>query len=547
MTEPAASRFASLQAELLRDYFAEYPTHATWLGVHDHDHRLADYSPEALARRVATLRAYQERLAAIPAGELSPDDQVDWEILSVLLADLLQELTLEQPQATRPDTYVDDALSGCYLLVAREFAPAPARARSLLGRLEAVPRVLAEARANLGDPSPLAVQVALEIARGGEGFFTGMVPAFAREVPELEAPLIRAARSAAAALAEFAGYLEQELLPRARGDFALGRERFDWKLKHLYRLPYDSAELRERGEELIRQTLAQLEALARQIDPLSTWQEIIAREKQRHPAAGELLSTYQRTVAAARQFILDRGLVDLPPGEQLQVAETPPFMRPTLAYAAYLAPGPFERLQEGIFLVTPVDPAAPAAEQAERLEGHNYPSIKLTALHEAYPGHHLQLTWANQHPSRVRRLVLNTLFAEGWTLYCEQLMDEEGWLESPVEKLFRLKDQLWRACRVALDAGLHTQGMPVDEAIRTLVEVAHLEPAAARTEVTGYYCLQPTVPMSYLIGKEELLRLKADYQAQAGSQFSLRQFHQDILRHGSIPWAYIRRLLGLPE
>lgn len=535
--------FSALADDLIAAHFRRHPVAATLAGVHAHDADLGEHSSEHYAEEARSLAAYRRRLAAIAPENLSRDAGVDWHLLAGMLDDALQAYEWERPHEQRPDVYTGEIFDGVYALVARGFAPAPERAENLLRRLEQVPRVLAQARANLQRPAAVHVRVTLEEVSGGLGLFTEMVPAFAAQVPARTGALTAAAARAAGALTEFGRWLEADLMPRATGDFALGRERFDWKLKHLYKLPYDAETLQQRGYELVAETQAAMARLAAQIEPGSHWRDLVARGKQRHPATGELLEVYRQTVAGARRFVVEHDLVALPPGDDLRVIETPPFLRPALAYAAYWPPGPFDARQDGLFLVTPVDTAAPAAEQAEQLSGHNWPSLKLTVLHEAYPGHHVQISWANQHPSRVRKLSYSSLFGEGWTLWCEQLMDEAGWLATPEEKLFRLKDQLWRACRVVLDAGLHVRGMGVEAAIAYLAETAAIESVSARTEVIGYYCRQPTVPMSYLIGKEELLRLMAEYRAHRGIAFSLRQFHTDLLAHGSIPFHYLRELL----
>jgi uncharacterized protein (DUF885 family) len=168
--------------------------------------------------------------------------------------------------------------------------------------------------------------------------------------------------------------------------------------------------------------------------------------------------------------------------------------------------------------------------------------MDIVALHEAYPGHHLQLVHANGHPSRLRRFFTNNVFCEGWALDCEQLMRDLGFIGSPIGHLMQLRDQLWRACRVVIDAGLHTRGMTVEEAVRWLVEEARLEEPNAISEVKRY-TTSPTQPMSYLIGKREVLRLRDEYRGRVGDGFTLRAFHDALLSHGTIPPALVRQEL----
>jgi uncharacterized protein (DUF885 family) len=250
-------------------------------------------------------------------------------------------------------------------------------------------------------------------------------------------------------------------------------------------------------------------------------------------------------MAAIRQYVIDHEIVTIPAGETLRIVETPPYLRPIIPYAAYMPPGMLEEKQEGHFLVTPVDPDAPAEEQEQKLKGHYWAKLPITALHEAYPGHHLQLVWANRRETIPRRLgsLMATLFIEGWAFYCEELLEQMGYIAAPVQRLGRLNDQLWRAARIVLDVSLHTRGMKVEEAIDLLVKECGLEPANAQAEVRRY-TQSPTQPQSYLMGKLAILDIVRDYQ-RAHPGASLRAQHDAILGCGSLPPRLIRKQLGL--
>lgn len=228
----------------------------------------------------------------------------------------------------------------------------------------------------------------------------------------------------------------------------------------------------------------------------------------------------------------------MPTGETLEVVDTPAFLRPTIPYAAYMAPGAFEQQQQGLYYVTPIAQGASDRERREQLLGHNTFGMLLTNVHEGYPGHHLQLVVANRAPSLVRRLHDSTVFCEGWALYCEQLVLDEGLDSDPRMRLFQLKDQLWRACRIVIDAKLHTGDMAFDEAVDMLVNVAKLERVNAIGEVRRY-TQTPTQPMSYLVGKQQILDLRQRERQRLGSRFDLRDFHDRLLAQGSLPVALI--------
>ncbi|RME38710.1 MAG: DUF885 domain-containing protein, partial [Thermoflexia bacterium] len=361
----------------------------------------------------------------------------------------------------------------------------------------------------------------------------------------LQAPLQEAGQAAAQAIQEFAAYLENDVIPNARGNFAAGRDLFDEILRDEHMVDYNADRLLEIGWEQFHLTRRQMEEVARQIDPNRSVRDLIEEAKNNHPTVEGLLDAYREAMAAVRQYVIDHEIATIPEGEVLRVIETPPYLRPVIPYAAYMPPGILEEKQEGLFLVTPVDPNAPPEVQEQTLKGHNWAKIPITALHEAYPGHHLQLVWSNRQPTIPRRLgiMLATLFIEGWAFYCEELMEQLGYIAEPIQRLGRLADQLWRAARIILDVSLHTRGMSVEEAVDFLVRECQLEPANALAEVRRYTA-SPTQPQSYLMGKLAILDLVADYR-RARPDASLREIHDAILGCGSFPPRLMRqRLLG---
>jgi uncharacterized protein (DUF885 family) len=310
-------------------------------------------------------------------------------------------------------------------------------------------------------------------------------------------------------------------------------------------LDLNAEDLDRIGREAIVQTREEMDAVAATMAPGASWPELVERGKAEHVGAPERVRpAYEAAMERARQFVIYHELVSMPVEESLEIIDTPEYWRPLMPYAAYMPAAPFEPVQKGFFFVTPVDTTAPPEQQAKQLQGHNRFHMEVVALHEAYPGHHLQLLHANAHPSRLRRFFANNVFAEGWALYCEQLMRELGFNEGGMGHLMQLRDQLWRACRVVVDAGLHAGGMTVAEAVRLLVEEARLEEPNAVAEVKRY-TMTPTQPMSYLIGKREILQLRDLYRARMRDRFTLRGFHDALLSHGTIPPAFVRReMLG---
>ncbi len=546
----AAEAMAALAEAILEDRWRTSPTTATLEGVHAYDRQLDEVSAEALADAAARQRDFLRRLAEIDPKALPPDARLDHAVLVGQLEAAVSSFEQIRAWEKDPSFYAGIALYGIFPLAMRTFAPVEVRAEAAAARLAQVPRLLAQARTNLSAApadraSPrLFTEVAIQVVQGGQAFFAEAVPQLAERLGSqgLQADLLKANADAMAAFAEFLEWLRHKHLPRSTGRFAIGREAFDLKLRTEHGLPYDADQLSAIGLEAIDQAERSLEALARTIDPSRSWVEQVETLKNVHPTPERLLDAYRTEMDRARAFVIEHRLATLPPGEQLEVIETPVFERPLIPYAALMSPAPFDEEQKSFFYVTPVDPTLPEAERRERLRGHAACSIPVTALHEAYPGHHLQLTRANRIASRVRRVYSTPVFVEGWALYCEEMMYEAGFYPEPQVRLFQLKDLLWRACRVVVDVGLHCEGMTPEAAVDLLVTKAHLERPNAETEVRRY-CATPTQPMSYLIGRREILALRDAYRAWAGSRFTLGDFHDALLGYGSIPIGLIREAL----
>ena len=239
----------------------------------------------------------------------------------------------------------------------------------------------------------------------------------------------------------------------------------------------------------------------------------------------------------ARAFVIDHGIASMPAAERLRIVETPEYLRRVMPFAAYFPAAKFEPVRDGIYIVTPsVD------GEARAMREHNWGSIYNTSIHEAYPGHHQQMSAALDNPSTVRLLVDAPEFVEGWAMYCEQMMREEGFDAAPERLFVMYTDAIWRATRIILDIRLHRGEIGIEEAIDFMVEHTGFERANAEAEVQRY-TQTPTYPLSYLLGKVMLLRLRADEQRRLGDKFSLRTFHDALLAGGNIPISFHRRAL----
>jgi uncharacterized protein (DUF885 family) len=239
----------------------------------------------------------------------------------------------------------------------------------------------------------------------------------------------------------------------------------------------------------------------------------------------------------SRQHLIDDRIVTVPPDERIEVVPTPDYLRNVVPFAAYFSPPKFDPNPKGIYIVTPS-----VGDDPNAMREHNRSSISNTSIHEAYPGHHLQLSVANHHPSLTRILTDAPEFVEGWGMYSEQLMREQGFDDTPNFRAALYTDAIWRACRIILDVRMHRGELTVDEATDFLVGHTRFEVANARAEVNRY-TYTPTYQLSYLLGKVLLLQLRADEQNRLGPKFDLRAFHDTLLNNGSLPISFHRRLL----
>ena len=536
-----AGSFAGRMRAFVGERYALDPTAATIAGLHDHDDRLADLRAEGFAARDAHSDRALAEFGALDADGLAPPERSD---LALILAELRGERALRDFARWRrqPSLYSDAIIRGAYYALLRAGDDPDPRLLALAERLEQAPAALEAAIANLEGAltPPVYVVVAGETATAGATFVRAVLPSLAPEGSAGKRALTGAGKRAGDALDRYAAWLRDDLMRRARGSFAIGRDAFDALLRDKELLGHDAVSLKRWGEELYRETEGRLVAAARVLGD-SDWRASVARLREDHPAEDELVATYRHEMERSREATIAAGIVTLPDGESLVVEAMPDFARPTLPYAAYVQPAPFATERIGRFWVTLPDPAEPAAIRRERLTGHPRKGIPVIACHEGYPGHHVQLSIAANATSPARKAFRSNVLIEGWGLYVEELMTELGHLDDPETRLLRLKDLLWRAARVIVDVGLCTGEMSFEQAVAFLVEGPKLERPNAVAECRRY-TLNPLQPSAYALGRAAILDLR-ERATRAG--LDRRGFHDHLLAVGSLPPALAAAELGL--
>lgn len=538
MTLPASdadARFERSVDRWFRDRMRLEPDVATWVGVHEHDGRMPDASRDAIEERVAFWRAAISEMDRFSADDLTPSHVLDRDLLVHEARLALHDLTERRTWAGRSNAASDigDAL---FPLFSRDFAPFPERLERITERLEGAPRLLNDAKARITDPVGLWIEIDLESGESLPSFLDVIVAAARSErCPEpLLARLNAAVTATRRALEDHDNWLRTEVLPRATAEWRAGPEQFE-EIVRLRELTADGDAILAVGEQILADEKGARAATCQEIDPTLSAEEVADLVKNDHPATfGDALEEYRRTMAAARRFVIDHDLATMPADDSLVVIETPSYLRHLMPFAAYYDPPRFDPRPTGTYVVTP--PATP-----EMMREHSYAAISNTSVHEAYPGHHLQLASARTNPSLVRVLSTAAEFTEGWAFYCERVMKEQGFDDTPKHRYIQHTDAIWRATRIVLDVKLHRGEIGFDEAVDFLSAQTGFERPAALAEVKRYTST-PSYQLSYLFGRHLIDRLKAEVQRAQGTAFSLKGFHDTLIYGGNMPASYARRL-----
>ncbi len=515
------------------------PVQATGAGRTEHDHRLGRFGGQEIKEHVAALRSLANAVEELPLEEL--DDELDRTALLNEIRVSVHRFERERPHVRNPEYWLSHILEGLYFLLVRDDRPAEHRAASAARRLRDVPGLLDQARDTLQDCPAVFTETSLGVIEGGQALIREIVEHLR---PADEEAFDGVADQAVAALASFGRYLPQVSIPPEAGGFAIGEEALDFRLHFEHALGASAKNLGRYGELVIEEVEQQLSRLARQIDGTPRWSETAERLRTERPSAC-FAEQYADEMERARRFVEERALAPTYPGE-LKVVPTPSFLRPLIPVAAYQPPGAFSDDRTGLFYVSPAPTESDGADGGHQAWRQCEHEIAPRALHEGYPGHHLQFLAAQAQPRVVRKLMDTPLTYEGWALYCEDMMGEEGFYRAPEERLFQLIALLLRGLRVVVDVGLHTGEMTYDEAVQLLVDRAMVDRATAESEVRRY-CATPAYPLCYAVGRREIIALREDFRAAAGSDYSLRQFHDAVLSYGGLPVSLMRWGMGLRD
>jgi uncharacterized protein (DUF885 family) len=554
--------FRAIVDEVLAGYFRQYPVQATELGRHDHDGVWPDLTDGGRAARLAWASDASARVGAVAPDGLSRDDAIDRRILLENLAAIrFGEETLDEG-SWNPMTYVYLFGNGLFSLLAREFAPLPDRMRSAAARLAGLPTALGQARATLeaGGPRPMSTFHTQKAAERMPGLID-LVDTAVQEASDLDDEALRAEVEEAAgpareAVNAFAAWLRDEMQPRAIGDFRLGPDLYAQKFRHALKTDLTPDQLQARAASAYDEVRAQMLRLARELWPAWIGDEPMPDDDNRtvrsvldaiaaeHPQAEELLDWCRAENERIEAFITDRDLIGLA-DEPLQIVWTPQFLR-AFGGAMLIPPGPLDRGLDSFFAITPIPDGWDEARRESYMRENNARQLRLLTIHEAVPGHYLQLAYSNRADSTVRAIFGSGVFAEGWAVYVTQVMMDVGYgSEDPALMLVHLKFYLRSITNTLMDLRIHAGSMSQAEAMELMVEGGFQEEGEAVNKWDRAR-LSSTQLCEYFLGSIGMHDLEADARrraAERNQEFVYRPFLESVLAHGTPSLPVIRDIL----
>jgi uncharacterized protein (DUF885 family) len=544
----ATSALSAFVDTHLEEQFRRFPLQATNAGVHTYDGELRGFTA---AERAAYLELLKRELEQLPKwvkrSELPPLEAADYDVLEGYLRARILELEQVRSWERNPNVYLGFASGAVFQLINRDFAPLPERMRSAVSRMQRIPEVFAEARATLKDTPRLWTEIALQQGRGTRALYEKTLPEAFASVQDaaLQQQFKDAQGKSLAAIDAYLAFLEKDLLPRSNGDFAIGEAVYRQKLEYEEGVTESIDSLLAWGREELARTQQQFRETAARINGKAMPMLVYRSLGREHPAPEQLVPATEATLEEIRQFLVDKRIITIPSEVRARVAETPIFAR-ALSFASMSIPGPFEtQATEAYYYVTPPDPTWTPEQVEQHMSFYNRYALPIVSIHEAYPGHYVQFLWTNKVQSKVRKLYGSGAFAEGWGLYTEQMMLDEGYggtgREADKLRLNQLALYLQRLARYVVGLSLHTRGMTYEQAVTFFEQEAFMERVNAEREAKRGTS-DPTY-LVYALGKRMLMQLREDAKKQWGKDFTLQRFHDQVVSYGYPPVPIVRRLM----
>ncbi len=554
----ADSQLESFFRRYLDERFTLHPTEATALGDHRFDDRMDDLSPAALGKSLAHLKETRTKLRKeIDRSRLSPDEQTNFDIFDHELEATIWVRENTHPFASNPRAYNEYISDSVFLLVTQSRLPKETNVANAIARMKHIPAVVAAAKVNLKHPPRVVLETAIRQNQGSIGFYEGDLFETVGETAQLAALKAEAAR-VVPVLKEYQQWLEKELLPRATGDWRLGKRKFARKLEYTLNAGMSADEVLRDAEAEFTRVHNDMYVIARQLwhryfatTPLPvadaagrrlTVAKVMAAVSKEHGKPEEIVADARATVDRIKAFIREKDLLRLPDPDRCMVIEMPEFQRGnSLAYmngAPALDPD-----APSLYAISPPAKDWTAQRTQSLLEEYNRHMLQVLTIHEAYPGHYVQLEYSSRTPSFLRRVLQSGVMVEGWAVYTEQMMLDQGYGNGDLQlRLNQLKFYLRAVCNAILDHKLHAANMSDEEAIRLMVDGAFQSEEEARAKLIR--AKQTSTQLStYFVGRMAMVRLRDQVQRGLGDSFSLGRYHEALLSQGSVPVKYLPELV----
>ncbi len=546
------ARFEKLSSDFLTGYFQANPTTATQIGNHDNDSVLDDVSMTALELETKRVKLFREKLADFDLKRLSSRNGTDARILTETLDEMIFGFDELKEYQWNPLVYTGTLGNAIASLIYQDFAPLDVRLQNAAARARQVPRFLADAKSMLQDAPAMHVATAVQQNKGNVALYGDeLVKSAAAASPEVQAAVKSASTEAVKALQAFGVWLEKDLLPRAKRDTRLGRELYEKKLTHLLKSQYTPAQILARAEAEEKRVLGEMYTISSQLygqyyggqaggtDSLEVIRKVLAKVVLEHTDKDHVMDTIRSIIPDLEQFVLSHQLLTQDLTQIVVIRETPEYER-GVAVASLESPGPLEKKLKSFYNVMPI-PSDWSAEQVESfLREYNNWSLRELSIHEGVPGHFVQGYYANRYPSVLRSIFASGSMVEGWAVYAERMMVDEGYMNNdPRMKLINLKWYLRTVLNAIIDQRIHAYGWTEQEVMNLLTKEGFQEEreAAGKWKRANLTSAQLS---TYFVGFLEIWDLRDAYREMKGSAYSLKEFNEQFLSYGSPPVKYIR-------
>ena len=538
----AEKRFSVLVSDYTKLYYAFDPAWATTMGLHFYDHVLQDRSRAAIDREVERTKQTIALMKGINAEQLSDSARIDYDLFQSQVEGHLFDLTEIRRWENDPNTY--NYAEAIYPLVARNFDSQERRLLMVTERLKQVPQLLASGKQNVKNPPAMFAQMAGEDFEGSIEFLEKEVPGAFSSVkdPDLLRGYEVAKTAAVAATRDYIEWVRKDLVPRAKGSYVLGPERYRKKLHYDEMVDMSLDSLLRVGEQELGRLEARYGVVAKKIGPASSPDQVLELMRHDHPPADSLIPYASGLLENIRSYCISSKFIDVPSEVRCIVRPTPSFAA-SRSFASLDAPGPFEtKASEAYYNITLPNPSWDAARTEQHLQNYSRWMMPSTSIHEAYPGHYVHFLFSRRAPGLVRQTMGCGSFAEGWALYCEQAVIDHGFArDDPRVEFGMLRWALVRACRFQVGLRVHTKGMSMEDAIAFFMKHAHMERGNAERE--SYRAAFDPTYIVYTLGALQIRKLRDDVMRAEGTSFDLARFHASMLSQGALPVTLLRRIL----